>query len=140
MDIDIYLGGWLCAFLLFVFLIVLIIDRIRLRETILNLDQYHKDYVTKQIVDLRKICHNINTPLNSIVVVFEVLKLQLYGDLPKNYVVYADNANAAIDDLKKNIQDIQSYCNNYADFHKISIVDIQNNLEIHIENPYVLSV
>ncbi len=139
MGVDIYWGGWVCAFLLFVFLIFLISDKIRLRQTILNLEKYHKDYVTKQIVDLRKICHNMNTPLNSIIVIFEVFKLKLYGDLPENYVLYADNANDAINDLKKNIKDVQCYCNDYADFHKISIVDIQNNPEIKLENPYVLS-
>jgi hypothetical protein len=139
MIVETYLWGWWCAVLFFVFLIILIIEKIKLQRTIVDLKKYHKDYVTKQIVDLRKICHNINTPLNSIIVVFEVFKLKLYGDLPENYILYADNANGAIEDLKKNLKDMQYYCNDYADFHKISIVDIQNETDIKLENPYVLN-
>ena len=77
MIVETYLWGWWCAVLFFVFLIILIIEKIKLQRNIIDLKKHHKDYVTKQIVDLRKICHNINTPLNSIIVVFEVFKLKI---------------------------------------------------------------
>ncbi len=140
MRVDISLLGWGCSFLLFIFLVILIIEKIKLNRTLVCLKKQHHDYVVKQMVDLRKICHNINTPLNSIITVFEIFKMKLYGDLPEQYSLYADNANEAISDLKHNLQDIQSYCNRYSDIHAISISDLQKKSDIHVENPYVLEV
>jgi hypothetical protein len=136
---DIYFLGWACSFLLLVFLITSIIQKIKLKRKITALNHSHEQYIFKQIVDLRKICHNINTPLNSVITVFEVFKLKLYGELPTEYITYAEGANEAIEDLKKNVADIQSYCNYYAQTHLISIKDIQNNVHIELKNPYVLN-
>jgi hypothetical protein len=140
MRVDVSLLGWSCSLLLFIFLVILIIEKIKLNRTLVCLKKQHHDYVVKQMVDLRKICHNINTPLNSIITVFEIFKMKLYGDLPEQYSLYADNAHEAISDLKHNLQDIQSYCNRYSDIHAISISDLQKKSDIHIENPYVLEV
>ena len=136
---DIYFLGWVCSFLLLIFLAPLIMQKIKLQRKITALNHAHEKYILKQTVDLRKICHNINTPLNSVITVFEVFKLKLYGDLPTEYITYAEGANEAIEDLKKNLADIQSYCNYYAQTHQISIRDIQNNVHIELKNPYVLN-
>ena len=136
---DIYFLGWICSFLFMILSIILTIQKMTLSHKITALNKKHQSYVLKQIVDLRKICHNINTPLNSIMTVFEIFKLKLYGDLTYEYVNYAEGACEAINDLKNNLQDLQSYCDYYTEKQNISVKDIQNAVHINLENPYVLN-
>jgi hypothetical protein len=133
---SIYILGWVFCIFLSGFCIILMIKNKKLQKKTVDLAQYHQDYVFKQMIDLRTICHNINTPINNIVTVLEVFRLELYGTLPSDYVVYANATSHTIDDLKNNIKDIQTYCDSYADIHKISISDMQSNKML--DSPYVI--
>lgn len=130
--------GWFFSFILLVYLVIVILQKLALRKKVDFLESYHKKYVSKQIIDLRKICHNINTPLNTIMTVLEIFNLKLYGDIGTKYSNYVNGASDAIDDLKKNVKDIQLYCNYYVDNYKLSIKEIQID-DKKFDNPYVLN-
>lgn len=116
----------------------LFITNRRLHKKIEALTNHHQAYVFKQMVDLRTICHNINTPINNIMTVFDVFKMELYGTLPPDYVVFAKATEQTINDLRQNIKDIQQYCDSYSDIHKISVSDIQANQNLKLTNPYII--
>jgi hypothetical protein len=141
MDImmNIYILGWIVSVVLFLYIIFLWYQKKAVNKSLLELKTYHEKYVLKQIIDLRKICHNINTPVNSITTVFDIFKLELYGPMPQEYVLYAEGARQAINDLQENIQDIKSYCDYYAQTQKISIKDIPNLERSKINNPYIVN-
>ena len=140
MIINFTLWGWGCAALFLIISICLVNKKLKLRKEIADLKNTHEHYILKQMTDLRKICHNINTPASSITTVFEILKSQLYGDLPKEYNIVVNDVTLAIDDLKNNLQDIQNYCNYYIDNNQLSLKNIKNKPNIKIDNPYVLNV
>lgn len=82
-------------------------------DEVKRLKQAHHNHVLKHASDLRTICHNLNTPLNGVFSVVELFKTEMFGELPRQYQDYTNMAIDSVDDLRKNIEDVLQYCDNY---------------------------
>jgi|GEM_PF-4232193 len=131
---------WLLLILFFVISIILLLNIVKLQRKLTYVKKEHSDYVAKQLIDLRKICHNINTPSSSILTMLNVFEKKIYGDLSQPYADLVSQGLLAAEDLKNNITDIQNYCNFYTDYHNLSLSDLQKRTNLKLSNPYIIEV
>lgn len=131
--------SWILLFIMCVLVLCLIQHIRRLENKITYINQHHQEITIQRMIDLKKVCHNINTPLSSIVTVLEIFNLQLYGQLPPEYVKATSGASEALQDLKYNLKDIQHYCDEQSEKSGFSMVNLDQNNMTNIDDPYIVN-
>lgn len=124
--------------ILLIVIIYMVFERNMLKNKLSALKETQNQIIIDKMVELKVVSHNINTPLNTIIMVLDCFKMRLYGDIPQKYNDLLGQSYQALDELKLNLQDLTQYCSEtHQAYHDLTQMDLKQNNALR--TPYVLT-